>query len=412
MIQGETKNNHEKGGIREMLFLALPMMVSFACDTIMIFTDRVFLSRLSPDKMNAAMGGGLTSFMTITFFVGLIGYATSLTAQYYGGKEKHHCSLVISQALLIAFGAYPAVLLFRPLVHSWFRSMGISYEQLTLQIVYFDILLYGSVIILVRHTLASFFSGIGRTSVVMKAAFVSMVINIVFNYVLIFGKLGMPALGIRGAAYGTIFGNLSGLILLVFSYLERNTILEYKIQDSFVLRKDIMSRLLKFGYPAGLEMTINFLAFNTMVLVFHSHSIVTATASTIMFNWDMVSFVPLLGIQIGVTSLVGRYMGAGSPDIAHKSVMSGMKLAMAYSSIIFVLFVCFPHMLVGVFRPASSDEIYVKAIPSAIFMIRLGALYVFVDAMVVVLVGALRGAGDTLWAMYLTTTLHWILAIV
>jgi MATE family multidrug resistance protein len=64
------------------------MVVSHACDTVMTFTDRVFLSRLGPDEMNAAMSGGLTSFMMMTFFMGLIGYTTALVAQYLGAGRR------------------------------------------------------------------------------------------------------------------------------------------------------------------------------------------------------------------------------------------------------------------------------------------------------------------------------------
>ena len=73
-----------------------------------------------------------------------------------------------------------------------------------------------------------------------------------------------------------------------------------------------MGTLCRFGYPAGAEMFLNLLAFNGIVLTFHSHGPATATAVTVMFNWSMVSFVPLIGVQIGVMSLMGRYIGTAS----------------------------------------------------------------------------------------------------
>ena len=88
-----SKHIRKKGGIREMIEIAMPMVVSQACYTIMTFTDRMFLSRLSPELMNAAMGGGLTIFVMMTFFLGLTGYATALVAQYYGsGNKKKLCT--------------------------------------------------------------------------------------------------------------------------------------------------------------------------------------------------------------------------------------------------------------------------------------------------------------------------------
>jgi multidrug resistance protein, MATE family len=135
----------------------------------------------------------------------------------------------------------------------------------------------------------------------------------------------------------------------------------------------------------------------------------TATAVTIVFNWDMVSFVPLLGIQIGVVSLVGRYMGAGRPDIAERVAISGLKMGWAYSSVILILFVSFPEQLVSIFRPMGPDEIFAEAAPLAVSMLRLAALYVLADAVMVVFSGTLRGAGDTFWAMCISVGLHWLL---
>jgi MATE family multidrug resistance protein len=170
-----------------------------------------------------------------------------------------------------------------------------------------------------------------------------------------------------------------------------------------------MGKLWRFGYPAGVEMFLNLLAFNGMILIFHADGLVTATASTIMLNWDMVSFLPLLGLEIGVMSLVGRYMGAGSPDTAHRATLSGLKSGWLYSAVILVLFAVFPHSLVDVFRPPYDDPAFQAAVPTAVFMIRVASLYVLIEAVVVVLIGALRGAGDTFWAMCISVSLHWAL---
>jgi len=102
-------------------------------------------------------------------------------------------------------------------------------------------------------------------------------------------------------------------------------------------------------------------------------------------------------------------MGAGSPDTAHRSAMSGLKIGWIYSAVILILFACFPASLVDVFRPARHDEVFITAFPTAVFMIRTASLYVLIEAVVVVFAGALRGAGDTFWAMCISVSLHWIL---
>ncbi|HPC93860.1 MAG TPA: MATE family efflux transporter [Sedimentisphaerales bacterium] len=397
------------GGMHELLAIALPMVVSHACDTVMMFTDRLFLSKLGPEQMNASMAGGLTCFVMTTFFFGLTGYSAALVAQYLGAGRKDRCATATTQAMLIALAAYPLILLARPLVHMAFARTGISAGQLAPQIEYFDIVVYATVIGLLRNCLSSFFSGIGRTRIVMVGAVTAMLANVGMNYILIFGRLGFPALGVRGAAYGTIIGGVFGLGVLLTAYLGGRTRRTYRVWGSLRFDRDAMAKLLRFGYPAGIEMFLNLMAFNAMIVAFHAHSPATATAVTIMFNWDMVSFVPLIGIQIGVMSLVGRYMGAGEPDIAHRAAMSGLKCGWLYSLIILIFFVFFPQHLVAVFRPEQVDAVFHDAAPIAVRMIRIASVYVMLEAVVVVFSGTLRGAGDTFWAMCVSVAIHWLM---
>jgi len=392
-----------------MLAIALPMVVSSASDTIMIFTDRLFLAKLGPAEMSAAMGGGLTSFMLMSFFLGLIGYSTALVAQYFGAGKKKESAKVVFQTVLIALAAYPVVLLCRPLGIKLFESSGLDPQQLVFQITYFNILIWGVILGLLRGALNSFFSGIGRTRVVMLSSLAAMVVNVILNYILIFGKFGFPALGVAGAAYGTILGSLSALVIVLSVYLRKANRQEYRIKQSLRFDRVVMGKLLRFGYPAGLEMFLNILAFNLIVMIFYSCGPTAATAATIMFNWDMVSFIPLIGIEIGVTSLVGRYMGAGKPAIAERAVGSGIKMGLVYSAVVLVLFLVFPETLVGIFRPNQSTAVFDQAFPVAVFMVRLACIYVLIEAMITALTGALRGAGDSFWAMALSVGLHWTL---
>src|SRR5207248_7378215 len=110
-----------------------------------------------------------------------------------------------------------------------------------------------------------------------------------------------------------------------------------------------------------------------------------------------------------VTSLVGRYMGAGKPDIAHRATMSGLRLAWFYGFFTLIAFSCFPGPLVSIFRPGHGGESFSEAYGMAVFMLRLASIYVLADATNLVFSGALRGAGDTFWAMTISVGLHWVL---
>jgi len=399
------------GGVAELLSIALPMVVSSACETIMMFVDRLFLSKLGPEYMGAAMGGGLTVFMFMTFFIGLTGYANALVAQHYGAHQKDRCAVVMSQALIIAVLAYPAILLCMPMGELLFRVMNAPEEQLPLQRLYFRILMWGTLMPLLRNSLSSFFSGIGRTRVVMLSAAVSMLVNVAGNYVLIFGHLGFPALGMRGAAIGTLMGSGAGLIVLAAAYTARRYRREYRIVRGLRFEWESMQKLLHFGTPSGLEFFLNLLAFDLLVLNFHSYGVTEAAAMSIMFSWEMFSFIPLIGVGIGVTSLVGRYMGAGSPDTAHRAMTSGLKLACTYSMFTFAAFLLLAGPMVAVFKPMDAGEEFRDVIPLAVFMLRMVSVYVFADAVAIVFSSALRGAGDTFWTMVISVAGHWCFTI-
>lgn len=401
----------KNGCVRELAVIALPMVISQACDTIMIFTDRLFLSKLGSSQMNASLGGGLTVFMMVSFLVGLISFSTALIAQYLGSGRKDRCAVVLTQALLIAMMMYVPILFCRPFAHAFFGLLGVPAEQLNFQKVYFDILLYGVIINLFRTAFGSFFSGVGRTRVVFISSFVAMIVNTILNYGLIFGHFGLPALGMAGSAYGTILGGVCGLAVFVFFYLSEANIKEFNIRNSLKFDLDVFKKLWRFGSPNGAELFFNILAFNTMVLIFHSHGTVTATAATIVFNWDLVSFLPLIGVEVGVISLVGRYMGGRDPDSAHRATMSGFKMGLVYSLLILIAFLVFPRYLVDIFAPSADQEVFIQAAPLAVDMIRMAAVYVLVEAMFFVFLGALRGAGDTWWAMVISVTCHWLLVV-
>lgn len=402
---------YTSGGLKEMLVIALPIVVSQSCDTLMVFTDRFFMSKLGTVQMNAVMSGGLSSYLMICFFTGIIGFSTALVGQYLGANRKAMCSVATSQSLLLALLAYPVVLLMKPLVYQLFGFMELSDEQMVFQRIYFDILVYGTIIGLLRSALTSYFSGIGRTRIIMISMLVTMLVNISVNYVIIFGRFGCPALGIKGAAYGTLIGGVSGLLILFAAYLKKHNVEEFEVFSSFRLDLNVTKKLLWFGTPPGIEMMLTMLAFNTIVLVFQAHNAVSAAAASIMFSWDMVSYVPLIGVEIAITSLVGRYMGARRVDLAEKSALSGIKIGLIFSAVILVLFLGFPGLLADVFRPRVFDPVFEEARPLAIFMLRLAVVYVAIEASIVVFIGVLRGAGDTFFAMVLSTLMHWMMAI-
>ena len=183
---------------KELTSLALPMIASQASETIMQFVDRLFLSFFGKVSIAASMSGGLSMFVFSSFFAGIVGYNNAIVAQYYGADRPGRCVESTAQGLYLSLFFLPFLILLIPAVHRLFIVVGHSPEQVELEFLYFRILMLGSIFVLLRQTLVGFFLGIGKTKVVMVANLIGMFVNIPFNYLLIFGKLGFPAMGIRG----------------------------------------------------------------------------------------------------------------------------------------------------------------------------------------------------------------------
>ena len=406
----------KNGDVKDVLVVALPMLLSMSFDTLMTFIDRLFLSKLGPAEMNAALGAGAVQLALTMFFTGAISYTTAMVAQRLGAKRHGECASVFMQALYVSLICVPLLYLTIPVGHWLFGIENLPADQLEYQKTYFNILMFGGVITLVRNVAPCFFSGIGETKIVMHAAFIGMIVNIACNFVLIFGLGPIPAMGVAGAAYGTLIGNFVSTVVLFAKFFAKSCNSRFNTRHSFAFSWPLTRELLQKGIPSGVEMFLNMSAFQSLILMFHALGPEAATASSIMFNWDMVAYVPLMGLEVASTSLVGRYVGAKSGAAASRSTYSGLKLGWGYSLLMGIFFIFLPGILTDIFRPdvagasAEALAIFDAARPMSIFMLRFATIYIFVEVLLVVYAGALRGAGDTLWVMFACAIMNWVVA--
>ena len=173
----------------------------------MIFTDRFFMSHFGPEALAATMAGGLTAFLTNSLIYGMLSYGNALVANYYGAGKYEKCSLVLTQGLIISAIIAPLVFGLSFFIRELFQAVGHPASQIVLEKKYYTILVAGAVFPYLKTAFTSFFTGIGRTSVVMICNIIAMLINIPMSYAAIHGFYGFPKMGIEGAAYATIFSS-------------------------------------------------------------------------------------------------------------------------------------------------------------------------------------------------------------
>ena len=365
----------------ELLRLALPMVVSQGAFAVMIFTDRYFMSQIDPVHMAAALGGGVASFFSFCFFVGVLTYANALTAQYLGAGELEKCPKVVTQGMIMTVMSVPFLTLITFLVAGVFEGMGHEQEQIDLERSYYLILMSGVLVTLAKVCISSYFAGIGRTYVVMICDVFGLIINIPLCYVMVFGKLGFPAMGIVGAGISTVVATVVAFMLFVAFYFCKEHRETFAVLRSFSLDTKILRRYWRLGSPSGLELFLNVAAFNLFLLMFQSYGIDEGASAAIVFNWDILSFIPMIGLSVGIISMIGRFVGARDMRRVDEVMTAAFVVALAYGMLLAVLYSTLRYPLVEVFAPPSGDFTAIREL-SAFMMIGLSS-YVLADAVMV-----------------------------
>jgi MATE family multidrug resistance protein len=259
---------------------------------------------------------------------------------------------------------------------------------------------FGSIGLIAAMTFSSFFRGIGDTRTPLYAALVANIANAILDYGLIFGHFGLPAWGVEGAGTATALGEWINFFVLAFA-LQRPAV--RSIYWTRVVAPDwsAIGRVLRVGIPVGGQWLLEMLSFAAFLTLVARMGDGPMAASQIFIALLSISFMQAIGLSIGVSTLVGQYVGAEQHPAVFASFWSGMKLAAVLAGVIALVLVAFPDLLLSIFT--SDPEVLALGRP----LLRLGALYQVFDAFAILADGALRGAGDTRWPFAIRCVLAW-----
>jgi MATE family multidrug resistance protein len=226
----------------------------------------------------------------------------------------------------------------------------------------------------------------------MWAALCAQVVNVAANYVLIFGKFGFPAMGIAGAAWGTLIGIVVGAVIRMAMFLGGDINSEFKSRQMARLDFGRMCDLLKVGVPAGFELMLNVALWGTVLFwLVGGFGREAMAATSAVLACTNVSVMPIVGVKIALGAAVGKAIGAGRKEAAVKQTQVCLKVALVYVGLIGVCFLVFREAIMMFW---SSDD---KVIETGAKILVLAVVYQIFQAVRAVYSGLLRGAGDTLW---------------
>ncbi len=396
------------GGYREVLKIAYPLVISTASFSLMQFVDRVFLAQYSTISIQAALPAGLLSFTLISGFMALAGYANTFVAQYHGSGDTHGCSRATAQGVWVSLFSWPVILALIPLGRFLLRIAGHAPDVLSQELDYLTLLMMGGVTVPLGAAISSFFTGRGDTLTNMYAQLAGNLVNVLLDWLMIFGRGGFPEMGIRGAAIATIVAGLVPPLILFARYWHPRTNAVYASRSLWRLDYPLFKRLLRFGIPSGIHLVLDVSSFSMFVLMTGHLGALSLAVSNIALSINSLAFMPLIGISIAASTLVGQYQGRGQSELAAKSGWTSLKVGLIYMTFMAVTYAAFPQAYFQLFseRGAGGFELD-ELMQIGRWLLLLMAAWGLLDTVNLVLSGSLKGAGDTRFVMWYSTLMAW-----
>lgn len=399
----------------DMLFIAAPSVVQMVSYSAMQFVDMLMVTRWGDDPIyvSAQGNGGMAVWIPLSLVFGMSGVVSSFVSQNLGaGTPRKGARYVWAQWWI----AIAAALLLLPMVFVLpraFAAMGHAPELIELETDYASVLIYGAILTMGARTVAQYFFGMHKPLVPMGAALLGNVVNVLANFVLIFGLLGFPELGLIGAAVGTVIGSAVELLIPAVLFLTPHWAKNFETRKPWKPAWKPIKHILRVGTPAGFMMVNEMICFGYLLIGLGGRfGPDQQAAGHVALRYMSLSFMPTVGLSIAITAIVGRLIGMGRIDLAEKRAWLGMGLGIAYMGACATGFIVFREQLIGVFVTEDMDQ------ESAAEFVRVGsmiliaaAVFQMFDAVAVTISGALRGAGDTLVPSVLTIVLSWLLIV-
>lgn len=400
------------GGFRAVLVLALPLVLSTSAHTVQLFADRVFLMWSSSEAMSAAMEGGLVHWMIVSLFVGVVGYVNTFVAQYMGAKRPERVGKAIWQGVYVAIAAGTLMLGVIPLAGPLFAWVGHTPELQRQEAIFLQVLCCGDIFLLVGVALSCFFSGRGQTRVVLIASVIGTSVNIILDYGLIFGRWGLPCLGIAGAGLATVMAGFTGLMVYVVIFLRRRYRQEFATLSGWRPDGELLRRLLRFGGPNGMQFMLDMLSFTFFVSLVGRMGAAEFAASSMAFQINLLAFLPMLGFSMAVSTLVGHALGDNQPALARRSVWSAAMLTFSYMTAIALAFILLPGLFISPFSRGANAADMAVIEPIVRHLLGFVGLYCLFDSGNLIFSAAIKGAGDTRFVMSVTVPLGWCVMVI
>lgn len=335
---------------RHVIRLAAPMVIAFLFVTSYHFIDRYFVSQLG-DVATAAIGMAfVVQIIIIAIGVGVGSGVNSFIARNLGAKNEAAAksTAIHSFYLTLAIGILLAIigLIFqKPL----YRFLGAEGELLNLVVEYLTIIFFFTPISLLSVVMNNVYQGWGDTVSPMKFMLTGTLLNLLLDPLLIFGYSIVPAYGIEGAAYATGIGRTFSVLYIFYKLFLRHEPVKIDFFQRFSIDRKIIRGIFQVGFPSTLSQILNSIAMGYIFWVLKPFGDTAKSAYTIVFTYEMVVFLPTIGISQAVTILTGHNFGAKLYDRVNKIFITGALTALSVMAVSAMVVLLMPGFFADIF---------------------------------------------------------------
>lgn len=395
---------HAPAKLKTLLALAWPIIVSRASQTVVGLSDAIMVAELGASALAATATGATNAFTLFIFPLGVVFIVSSFSSQLFGrgdvaGARRYGWyGLIVAAATQVlcvaAIAGVDPVLSLLPYTGE-VRGLMSTYLM-------FRLLSGGASIAI--EALANYFGGLGRTRPGMVANVAAMLLNIVANWVLIYGNLGAPKLGVAGAAIASSLATwVAGIGFIVYFVREGRGLPRPK------LSWHELGRMLRFGLPSGLNWFFEFLAFIFFInVVLGGLGTASVAAMNAVLALNSVSFMPAFGLASAGAILVGQAIGANAKHEVPRAVRLTGLTAATWQGLVGVLYLVIPATLMIPFaRGEGADEV----LRVGVQMLYVSAAWQLFDATATTMAESLRAAGDTVFPLMARLVIAWLVFV-
>ena len=396
---------------RRNLQLATPVMLGMLGHTFVGLVDNIMVGQLGSAELAAISLGNSFIFVAMSLGIGFSTAITPLVAEadsekdFEKGKSSFKHGLFLCTVLSILL--FLTLLLAKPLMY----VMDQPEEVVALAIPYLDLVGLSLIPLIVFQGFKQFSDGLSLVKYPMYATILANVLNVFFNYVLIFGKLGFPEMGIVGAALGTLISRFGMLIFLWWLLKLRTKSKAYVTHIKiFDLSKSMLKKVFSLGFPSAMQMFFEVLIFTAAIWLSGTLGKNAQAANQIALNLSSMTFMVATGLSVAGMIRVGNQKGLQKFQdlrrIAHSIFMLGVIFAVIFALMFLLLHNIFPKIYVNLDDPINAiDNAEVVSIASTLLLA--AAVFQISDSLQVVALGALRGLQDVKIPTIITFVSYW-----